>query len=99
VAVANLTQENQGQTTLVMGQMPSPPGSTGAWSNLGDPHGIAVTAGISDGKSVGFLVSDQRAWIARVDLQAMLAAPHPSGALGPAEMAAFVTFLDPRTKP
>jgi hypothetical protein len=60
---------------------------------MGDPHGIAVTTGIATGKPVGFVVNAEQRWIARIDLESMLATHSPSP-LGPAEMAPFVTFLD-----
>jgi hypothetical protein len=89
VAVADLGKDN----SLVTGEAPSAPGSINAWRNMGDPHGIAVTTGLADGKSVGFVVDSSRSWIARIDLEAMLAT-HATNQLGPAETARFVTFLD-----
>ena len=90
VAVADLRKDN----SLVTGEVPSAPGSINAWSNMGDPHGIAVTTGIANGKPVGFVVNSDRSWIARIDREGMLATLATSQ-LGPAEMARFVTFLDP----
>jgi hypothetical protein len=79
--------------SLVTGEVPSPPGSAAAWRNMGDPHGLAVTTGIASGKPAGFVVNAEQRWIARIDLESMLAT-HSPNPLGPAEMAPFVTFLD-----
>jgi hypothetical protein len=89
VAVADLSHD----ISLVTGEVPSPPGSTAAWRNMGDPHGIAVATSIASGKSVGFVVNAEQRWIARIDFESMLAT-HSPNPLGPAEMAPFVTFLD-----
>jgi hypothetical protein len=90
VAVADLGKDN----SLVTGEVPSAPGfSASAWRNMGDPHGLAVTTGIAGGKPVGFVVNADQRWIARIDLESMLAT-HSPNPLGPAEMAPFITFLD-----
>ena len=84
--------------------MPSIPGGTNAgWSNLGDPHGIAVTTGIADGHPIGIVVDSGGQWVARIDLAAMWALPRSTGAAGATEisdmdMAKVVTMLDAKTK-
>ena len=97
VAVADLGTERAGKiSSLTSGILPSPPGTQEAWSNLGDPHGLAVSTGLHSGRPVGFVVNSTRTWIARIDLLAMLAARQGDKVLGPGEMSAFVTFLDPQ---
>lgn len=93
IAVAQLGND----ATLTRAQLPAAPGGT-TWSNLGDPHGIAVATGIAGGKPVGFVVNDARTWVARVDLQALLALQH-AGTLGPGETAPAVTMLDATHSP
>ncbi len=67
-------------TTYVWGTgLPNTPDSNG-WVNGGDPHGVAVFTSVVNGKHYGFLVNQQQNWIARVDLEGMLAAtPNPNG--------------------
>ena len=71
------------------------------WTNLFDPHGIAVTIGLIGGHPVGFLVNSSYHWVARVDLTAFLALPTTAGvAAGQLEVAdasTAVTFLDVTT--
>lgn len=88
IAVADLGVDG----SLVTGQLPGPPGES-SWNNLGDPHGIAVAASISGGRPVGFFVSQDRKWVARVDLLGMLALPR-GRTLGSGEIAPLVTMLD-----
>ena len=88
VAIADLGVDG----SLVTGRLPAPPGET-SWSNLGDPHGIAVGASILGGKPVAFFVSLDRKWVARVDLLGLLALPR-GRTLGAGELAPLVTMLD-----
>jgi hypothetical protein len=97
VAVTDLTQANAGGTASVTGSMPLLPGDAGTpFSNIGDPHGIAVTTGITGGGPVGFVVDTDLRWVARVDLAMMVATEQADAAsiLTAAQMAPFVTFLD-----
>jgi hypothetical protein len=101
VAVANLTQANAGSTAWVHGLMPPLPGATQtSFSNLGDPHGIAVTTSSSSAGPVGFVVDSSLQWVARVDLTKM--AQNESGdastELTEMQMAPYVTYLDAQTK-
>ena len=73
-----------------------PTGSS--WTNIGDPHGVAVTTGIADGRSVGFLVNSQREWVARVDLATLLSLSSTTTATSLSDISSAVTFLDGRTK-
>lgn len=103
VAVMNVLDANRGAGSvdggiaaapLRLGTMPNLP-SGGAFANIGDPHGIAVTSSILDSKAVGFVVDTNRRWVARVDLAAMAALRPVSGvSLTAAEMAPVVTYLD-----
>ncbi len=100
IAVGDLTSLVSGGTKFLRGSMPTKP-DQGGWGNLGDPHGIAVTAGIRDGKAVGVLVDSGRQWVARVDLAKVLATTPDSGTqdLTGDQVAPAVTYLDARTKP
>jgi hypothetical protein len=49
------------------GHMPSAPDGFG-WDNGADPHGIAVFTSVVDGKPYGFIVRNDQAWVARVDM-------------------------------
>ena len=98
IAVADLTQANLGGTASVYATMPGVPGGA-SFSNIGDPHGIAVTTALTSGGPVGFVVDSQLQWIARIDLAGMLAAgaPDASSTLSNAMVAPYVTFLDALT--
>jgi hypothetical protein len=98
VAVADLNQANMGGVAAVQGTMPTVPGG-GGFSNLGDPHGIAVTTALATSGPVGFLVDSGMQWVARIDLAKMLAAGGTDGSatLDDLQMAPFVTFLDALT--
>jgi hypothetical protein len=98
IAAVNLNDAYNSNAIPVSAQMPSPPAGD-FWSNLGDPHGVAVTTGIQSGNAVGFVVNDQSAggagsavWVARIDLQKLLSLT--SGA----DISPAVTFLDATTK-
>lgn len=97
VAVVDLNAANSGNPMFVTADVPNPPGTSGlAWSNLGDPHGIAVTTGISNGNSVGFLVDFTRTWVARIDLEKMMSLQQ-SGTVN--DLSPAVTFLNARQAP
>jgi hypothetical protein len=101
VGVMDLVQAKAGAGMFLHATMPDKPHDGGSWSNLFDPHGIAVTTGILDGSPVGFVVdvsvSDQ-AWVARIDLKKFLAVrPALPGDASAAEIAGAVTFLDAST--
>ncbi|HEY5075868.1 MAG TPA: hypothetical protein VIJ48_00050, partial [Acidimicrobiia bacterium] len=108
VAVASLTDLNAGSTSWVHGHLPSTPideaGNGGSgFANLGDPHGIAVTTGLSTSGPVGFVVDSSLQWVARVDLAKMLAAggadaDDSSTELDSVAMTPFVTYLDATAK-
>jgi len=74
--------------------MPSLPDGSG-FSNLFDPHGIAVTTGILNGGPVGFVVDGGRQWVARVDMAKVFTLSGP--VLADADFATAVTYLDART--
>ena len=101
IGVMDLVQANAGAGKFLHATMPDKPDDGGAWSNLFDPHGIAVTTGILDGHPVGFVVdvsSADRAWVARIDLQRFLALqPALPGDATAEEVAGAVTFLDAST--
>ena len=99
----------QAALSTPLATMPTTPqtatASPGDWSNLGDPHGIAVTTGLADGHAVGFVVSGDYNWVARIDLEAMAQIPVVDAGdtqtqpITQAQMAPVVTFLDATTKP
>ena len=88
VGLIQLSDANGGGGTFVESTMPLLPGGS-SWGNMGDPHGIAVTTGVSDGRAYGFLVSRDRRWVGRVDLAKMAAG----------QLATGVTYLDASAKP
>jgi hypothetical protein len=59
---------------------------------MGDPHGVAVTTGISNGRSVGFVVTYDTQWVGRVDLATFAGLPSPDG-VDVSDMSSAVTFL------
>jgi hypothetical protein len=78
--------------------MPSLPGG-GGFTNLGDPHGIAVSTSIINGKPVGFLVDDGLQWVARVDLTGFAALEQGDAGVTAttSQMQSLVTYLDSTT--
>ncbi len=112
VGVADLNAANAGSKSWVHGMMPALPvalpddagtvsglsdGPSGpSFSNLGDPHGIAVTTALTSGGPVGFVVNSALDWVARVDLAQMLSnqSSDASVVLTEAQMAPYVTYLD-----
>ncbi len=86
----------------VLGHMPPRPSPAAVWTNLGDPHGIAVTTALANGRAVGFVVDAGRQWVARIDLDALLLVKQDAGGvvgalLTPEQTGAAVTMLDART--
>jgi hypothetical protein len=108
VGVANLMDLNAGSTAWVHGHMPTLPiddagNGGGGFGNFGDPHGIAVTTGVTTQGPVGFVVNSLGDWVARIDLTKMLAAGmddagDASTELDSTAMAPFVTYLSAETK-
>ncbi len=105
IGLVSATAASSGAATkLLLGNMPALPArggsGVGAWSNIGDPHGIAVTTGLSDGRAVGFLVNEDFSWVARIDLAKMAGTvPTALNELTEAETAPSVTYLDATTRP
>ncbi len=99
IALFSTEEANAGSQAWVGATMPNLPNGGGGFSNLGDPHGIAVTASIIDGKAVGFLVDSSWHWVARVDLQtlASLGVPDASVTADAGSVEAAVTYLDVTT--
>lgn len=104
VAAANLTP-GTGTIAWAYGTMPSLPDG-GDFSNIGDPHGLAVTTASVGGKPIGFVVDQGLRWVARIDFSqiAQLAAGNASVDLdlsapdgGSGGIAAYVTYLDAQT--
>ena len=95
----------QAAVSTPIATMPDLPAAGGGWSNLGDPHGIAVTTGLADGHAVGFVVDGDYQWVARIDLEAMAQIPVVDAgdgqtvAITQAQMTPVVTFLDATKKP
>ncbi len=100
MGAADLSTETAATPSYVHAAVPGLPDGTD-WRNLFDPHGIAVTIGLIGGHPVGFLVSEDYHWVARVDLAALLALPTTAGGaagqLDVADASAAVTFLDVTT--
>ena len=76
--------------------MPALPDGSG-FSNLGDPHGIAVTTGILNGQPVGLVVDNGFRWVGRVDLAKALTLPTSAAFVSDADIATAVTYLDAQT--
>jgi hypothetical protein len=98
VAVANVGQALTGGGGYREALVPTPPGQF-SWFNIGDPHGIAVTTSILDGRPCGFLVDASRSWIARVSLEDFASAKATDGNVDSADFARLVTFLDTTARP
>jgi len=91
VGFFRVDRANDGKGKLLTSTMPMMPNGY-YWSNLGDPHGIAVTTALQGGRSVGFLVDGTRDWVARVDLEKLAGLKaDANGAI--ADMSSAVTFL------
>ncbi len=100
IALIKLPQAVGGDQGFVQGTMPNLPGDAGqAFANVGDPHGIAVTTSITNGKPVGFLVDTGFQWVARVDLTQLAAIGETDASVvaGTTQLQAAVTFLDANT--
>ena len=102
MGVADLSQQTAAATSYRHAVMPPLPDGT-YWQNLFDPHGIAVTTNLIGGHPVGFLVSGDYRWVARVDLPALLALPATAdllpGQLEVADPSSAITYLDAATAP
>lgn len=102
MGVADLNQQSAASTSYVHAVMPTLPDGT-SWSNLFDPHGIAVTTNLIGGHPVGFLVSSDYRWVARIDLVALMGLPttpgFSDGQLEVADPSQAVTYLDAATAP
>lgn len=100
IAVADLNAPDAGTSAYLLAQMPNLPGDD-YFETLGDPHGIAVTSAITNGRAVGVLVSNDRQWVARIDLSTLLSAAPDAGFGGLAgdQTAPAVTYLDARHAP
>lgn len=102
MGVADLSQQTAAATSYVHAVMPRLPDGN-YWQNLFDPHGIAVTTNLIGGHPVGFLVSGDYRWVARVDLPGLLALPATPGLqpgqLEVADPSSAVTYLDATTAP
>jgi hypothetical protein len=92
VGVLDLTAAVQGGGSVIVGTMPSPPDGNG-WFNMGDPHGIAVTTGLNGGRSVGFVVTYDGEWVARVDLETFAGLGNGTDPVAADQMASAVTLL------
>jgi hypothetical protein len=95
VGVVDLNAANRGAGNFVHASMPNVPDG-GGWSNLGDPHGIAVTTGIADGKAMGFVVSSDYTWVARVDLAKVASLGGADAGGASVDISSAVTYLDAR---
>jgi hypothetical protein len=103
MGAANLTATTAAMSTYVHAYLPMLPDSTN-WQNISDPHGIAVTTAMSGGHPVGFLVSNQYTWVARIDLTVLMGLPTTANPSVPTELdvadpSTAVTYLDATTKP
>jgi len=97
VAVVNVSDALSGGGDYREAFVPPPPDQP-AWVDIGDPHGIAVTTGIFDGRPYGYLVDASRSWIARVSLQDFASAKTVGGTVDPADFAKALTFLSATSK-
>ncbi len=102
MGAADLSKSTAAMSSYVHASMPALP-NDGSWSNVLDPHGIAVTTAITGGDPVGFLVSEDYAWVARIDLTKLLALPTTASTSVPTELdiadaSSAVTYLDATTK-
>lgn len=61
--------------------MPAPnaTGCNSFWSNVGDPHGLALFADLVNGRPMGLLIDDSKSCLAIIDLEKLLNAPRASG--------------------
>jgi hypothetical protein len=101
MGAANLTTTTAPMSSYTHAYLPTLPDSTG-WSNISDPHGIAVTTSMAGGHPVGFLVNYAYNWVARIDLQKLLSLPSTALSTSQKDVAdasAAVTYLDATTKP
>ena len=66
VAATDLTLASAGNVSWAYATMPPLPNGNG-FSNVGDPHGLAVTTSLIGGEPVGFVVDQGLRWIGRID--------------------------------
>jgi hypothetical protein len=99
VVCANSVEAMAGAAGAVDGTMPNLPGGAGGFANMGDPHGIAVSTSILNGKPVGFVVDRGLQWVARLDLTAFAGLEQSDAAVtaGTTQMQGLVTYLDSTT--
>ncbi len=103
MGVADLSEESATAPSYTHAVLPALPDGS-YWTNLFDPHGIAVTTNLIGGHPVGFLVSGDYHWVARIDLVTFLALESSDGTLGPGQLevadpSSAVTYLDATTAP
>jgi hypothetical protein len=101
MGVADLTKTTAPMSSYTHAFLPTLPDSTG-WSNISDPHGIAVTTSMAGGHPVGFLVNYAYNWVARIDLQKLLSLPATALSTSEKDVAdasSAVTYLDATKKP
>jgi hypothetical protein len=85
---------DRGAGALQRGRLPAPPGAA-EWISGADPH--PITAAVHGGRSYGFVVSSDHAWVARIDLATYWGLAHGGADLTGAEMAPALTLLDATT--
>jgi hypothetical protein len=82
--------------------MPNLPIGGGGFTNLLDPHGIAVARSVLEAgnEPVGFVVDSQLQWVARVDLEILEALTESDASVqaGTTQLQSAVTYLDATTK-
>jgi hypothetical protein len=102
MGVADLNKATAPMSHYVYAHMPLLPNGS-SWSNLFDPHGIAVTTALAGGNPVGFLVSFDYSWVARIDLKKFVSLPTTPDSYNQqpdvADPSSAVTYLDATTKP
>jgi hypothetical protein len=104
MGAADLTKTTAAMSPYTHAYLPTLPDATG-WSNISDPHGIAVTTSMAGGHPVGFLVNYSYNWVARIDLQKLLSLPSTAISTAPGaerdvgDASSAVTYLDATTKP
>lgn len=103
MGASSLTTDTAPMSSYVHATLPGLPDGT-AWFNISDPHGIAVTTAMNGGHPVGFLVDEQYAWVARIDLTVFLGLTTTPSAYLPTELdvadaSAAVTYLDATKQP
>lgn len=61
--------------------MPTPnvTGCASYWSNVGDPHGLALYTDLVNGRPMGLLIDSSKTCLAIIDLEKLLSAPRVTG--------------------